>query len=216
MINPKTARRQMVSQQIRTWDVSNPSVLETIRNIPREHYVPSHFINHAYADVEIPLGQGQCMLRPSIVGRILQSITPKKHETVLEIGTGTGYLTRCLSATASSVMSIDFYENFVTSAREKLVNDNAENVTLDCMDATKNLPKGSFDIVVVTAGITKKDARFTKKLRLGGRLLIFLGKSPNMTATLIVRGPEGTSSIELFETDIPALITEVEEPVFAF
>ena len=120
MTNTDLTRRQMVEQQVRTWDVFDEEVLEAISSIPRENYVPAELLHCAYADAEIPLAHGQCMLRPSIVGRILQAVRIRPGDSVLEIGTGTGYLTHCLAKTAAAVKSVDLYKDFIDAARFRL------------------------------------------------------------------------------------------------
>ncbi len=210
-------RRQMVEQQVRTWDVFDNGILATFAQVSRELYVPDAFTRCAYADVEIPIGHGQCMLRPSLQGRILQAVNVQADDAVLEIGTGTGYLTRCLAACAREVFSIDVYQDFVASARRRLEGDGASNVTLQQMDASRELPIGDFDIVVVTASIRESEARFADLLRPGGHLFIVIGEKPVMTATLISHDESGDlSSTSLFETDIPRLVEVGERPPFSF
>jgi len=213
----ESVRRQMVEQQVRTWDVFDPGVLETIGEIPRDRYVPPACAHVAYADVEIPIGHGQYMLRPSIDGRILQAVDVQPGESVLEIGTGSGYLTRCLSAAGGRVTSIDLYQDFIDRARTILDDDGADNVVLHRMDAATKLPDGQFDVLVVTASLPEPDARFEEKLRPGGRLFIVIGDSPVQTATLVTRSEQGElAATELFETDIPPLVRSGERPRFSF
>jgi protein-L-isoaspartate(D-aspartate) O-methyltransferase len=213
----ESVRRQMVEQQVRTWDVFDPDVLETIAGVARDRYVPTAFAHCAYADVEIPIGHGQFMLRPSIDGRILQAVDVQPGESVLEIGTGSGYLTRCLAAAGGQVTSIDLYEDFIDRARAKLADDDAGNVALQRMDAAVELPGGEFDVVVVTASLHEPDGRFEQKLRPGGRLFVVIGESPVQTAMLVSRSGNGElESSELFETDIPPLVRSGERPRFSF
>lgn len=216
-MNTDSVRRQMVEQQVRTWDVFDPAVLQTLGSVSRDRYVPAAFAHCAYADVEIPIGHGQCMLRPSLDGRILQAVEIQPGESVLEIGTGTGYLTRCLSAAAGRVTSIDLYEDFIDAARDRLSNDGADNVDLHCMDAASELPGGEFDVVVVSASLPEFDERFAERLRPGGRLFVVVGQKPAMTASLLARDGSGElSAAGLFETDIPALVRPGERPRFSF
>ena len=217
MMNTEMTRQQMVDQQVRTWDVFDPDVLQTIGKVARDRYVPADLVDCAYADVELPLPHGQCMLRPSIVGRILQAVDCHDGDKVLDIGTGSGYLARCLSANAASVTSIDIFDDFVESARARLADDGVENVQLLCMDATVELPEGQFDAITITGSAESVDPRFLEALAPGGRLFIVVGRSPVMTATLITREEDGgTSSRELFETDIPALVAAAGPAEFSF
>ena len=216
-MNTEATRRQMVEQQVRTWDVFDPEVLEVLSQVPRDDFVPGELAHCAYADAEIPLPHGQCMLRPSLVGRILQAIDCGADDSVLEIGTGTGYLTRCLASVAGQVTSIDLYEDFVDAARQKLADESVENVQIHCMDAESELPDGEFDVIVVTSAMKAIDDRLTNALRPNGRLFVVVGTSPVMTATLVTRQEDGQLvAEELFETEIPALVSKNDAPVFSF
>jgi len=216
-MNTDMAREQMVQQQVRTWAVFDKDVLHAFADVCRERYVPEEFLHCAYADAEIPIGRGQCMLRPSLDGRILQAVDIDAGKSVLEIGTGTGYLTACISRLAGAVTSIDLYESFIEYARERIADDGAENVTLLQMDASVQLPEEKFDVVIVTASVPEADDRLASLLEPGGRLFVVIGESPSMTATLLTRGEDGelvTSG--LFETDIPALVSASERQRFSF
>ena len=216
-MDTETARRQMVEQQIRTWDVFESGVLDAFQHIPKDRFVPEQCVDVAYADTEIPLPHDQCMLRPNIVGRILQAVDIGPADDVLEIGTGTGYLTACLSTLASTVMSIDIFPDFIESAQERLDALGVDNVSLQCMDAMQALPDRRFDAVVVTASIPHLDDRFTALLNPGGRLFVVVGDSPLMRATLITRGEGDAIDAEsLFETDVPRLIADWRPAEFSF
>lgn len=207
----------MVEQQVRTWTVSDPDVLQALANVSRETYVPAEFIHCAYADAEIPIGNGQYMLRPSLDGRILQFVDIQPQDSVLEIGTGTGYLTACISRLAGSVTSIDLHDEFVRNAAENLAEDGADNVTLNTMDASIELPGDDFDVVIVSASVSEADDRFAALLRPGGRLFVVVGGSPAMTATLMTRAEDGKlTSSGLFETDIRPLVMASRRPQFSF
>jgi len=217
MINIESARQQMVEQQVRTWDVFDSDVLATIGVVERDRYVPAELQHCAYADVEIPLPHGQCMLRPSIVGRILQALDVQPGDDVLEVGTGTGYLTHCLSRHAASVISIDIHDDFIRAAQARLADADVTNVTLHCMDATAALPEGLFDAIAVTGAIDTLDHRYIAALKPGGRLFVVTGSSPVMTAHLVTVGEDGKAEDrELFETDIPPLVSGPRRPVFSF
>lgn len=216
-MNTEAVRRQMVEQQVRTWDVFDETVLETFNGIARDRYVPAALQGCAYADAEIPIGHGQCMLRPSIAGRLLQALDIKPGDDVLEIGTGSGYLTHCLSIVAGSVTSIDLYEDFVAGARSRLASEGVENVTLSCMDAMAEIPAGHYDAIAVTGAVDGSVERFVDALKPGGRLFVVIGESPVMTAHLITRGADGDiTDEELFETDIPPLVHADRRPEFSF
>ena len=217
MMDAESARHQMVDQQVRTWDVFDQDVLDAMAAIERERYVPDPLRRCAYADAEIPLAHGQCMLRPSIVGRILQAVGLQSGDRVLEVGTGTGYLTRCIAAIAGSVTSIDLYEDFVRGAGAALEKDSVSNVEVLQMDATTDLPDGSFDVIILTASLPTEDPRFADRLKPGGRLFVVVGDPPAMRALRVTRAENGeTTTEELFETDIPVLVAPAQAPVFSF
>jgi protein-L-isoaspartate(D-aspartate) O-methyltransferase len=216
-MNTETARRQMIEQQIRTWDVFDAVALKAFEGIPRDRFVPESCRNAAYADAEIPLGHGQCMLRPSIVGRMVQALAIKADDDVLEIGTGTGYLTACLAQVARHVTSIELYEDFVTQARNNLAGIEIDNVSVQCMDAMRELPDAQFDVIAVTGSVAAADQRFVSALKPGGRLFVVVGETAAKSAVLVTRGPDDEfDSIELFETDVPALVTGNTPKTFSF
>ena len=216
MMDSDSARQQMVGQQVRTWDVFDEDVLEAMSAVARERYVPEAFRHCAYADVEIPLAHGQCMLRPSLAGKILQAVDIRAGDRVLEVGTGTGYLTSCISRIAGTVTSIDIHDEFIRSARAALDEEGVDNATLQVLDATVELPAGDFDVIIVTASLPAEDPRFADALKPGGRLFVVVGESPVMTARLITRRDSGLTTEALFETDIPALMAPVRPPAFSF
>jgi protein-L-isoaspartate(D-aspartate) O-methyltransferase len=207
----------MVEQQIRTWDVFDANVLKVFDDVPRDQFVPDYCINAAYADAEIPLAHNQCMLRPSIVGRILQSLEIQPGDDVLESGTGTGYLTACLAQIADNVTSVDLFDDFVAQASENLSALNIDNASVQCMDVTKELPDGHFDVIAVTASVATMDDRLLSALNPGGRLFIVTGTAPAKNATLVRRDLDGNlDSNVIFETDIPALLNSKIPPGFSF
>ena len=215
-MNTDFARRQMVAQQVRVWDVFNQQVLNVLGSVAREQFVPAGCAAVAYADTEIPLAYGQVMLRPIIEGRLLQALDLDAGDQVLEIGTGTGYLTACLARLSASVSSIDIHEDFVAAARRNLETAEISNASVTCMDAMAELPDGKFDAIAVTGSVPRIDERFVNALKPGGRLFLVVGESPLMSALLIVRGDDGPQQQNLFETDIPALENIAEESVFFF
>jgi len=216
-MNTDLVRRQMVEQQIRTWDVFDVNVLNAFSGVPREDFVPADCTNAAYADAEIPLRHEQCMLRPSIVGRMLQALEIQADDNVLEIGTGTGYLTACLAQLASNVTSVEIFDEFAAQAEKNLASAEVENVSVHCMDATQEIPAGKFDVIVVTGSVSQPDDKLIAALNSGGRLFVVVGESPAKTAKLIKRGAdESIESVELFETDIPALVNDRKPAAFSF
>lgn len=216
-MNTEMVRQQMVAQQIRPWEVFNERVLTAFENVRREEFVPPALVNAAYADSEIPLPHGQYMLRPSIVGKIVQALEIESDDHVLEVGTGSAYLTACLAQLAGKVTSVDIFDDFVTAARQKLDDLEIDNVTLHCMDAMQELPDGQFDVVVVSGSTVDFEPRFSGALKPGGRLFCVIGESPVKTALLVRRGFEDiTTTSELFETDIPPLLSTSARSAFSF
>lgn len=214
----ETARRVMAEKQVRTWDVLSQRVLETMENMPREHFVPDRYRKLAYADMQIPIGHGQVMLNPKIEGRILQALHPERHESVLDIGTGTGYLSACLARMARSVLSVDIIPEFRQPAQERIKALGIDNVECDTADASHGLDrKDQFHTVVVEAGLPKLREDFHRHVREGGRLLLIVGTHPIMEGWLFTRvSDQGWTSESLFDTLIPNIIDPSERPEFDF
>jgi len=210
------ARQQMVDQQIRAWDVFDEDVLEVLRTTPRESYVPAGSESLAFAETEIPIGHGQFMMTPTVEGRLLQALELDCAASVLEIGTGTGFLTACLAALAGSVTSVDIFDDFIESAGKHLDKAGIDNVELACMDATQALPDGRYDAVAVTGSVERFDTRYVDALAPGGRLFIVVGQPPVMDARLLRRTEDGWSSESLFETCLTPLINGALPPQFEF
>lgn len=216
-MNSEFARRRMVEHQVRCWEVFDHAVLSTMHSVVREHFVPAEFEHLAYADMKIPLAHGQSMLQPGVDGRLLQALDLHGDHSVLEIGTGSGYLTACLAALAGNVTSIDCYQDFVDQAADKLAGIGVDNVHLECMDAATDLPDGRFDAIAVTGSIPRLDPRLLGSLKPGGRMFVFVGESPLVSAELLTPGEGAQWQTEtLFETDMAALQNVRSTPEFSF
>lgn len=202
------ARYNMIEQQIRTWDVLDQGILDLVARIHREKFVPGKYSDLAFADIRIPIGDGEIMMEPKLEARILQTLDIHQDHQVLEIGTGSGYLTACLAELADSVVSVDINESISKQAGHNLAANEYENISLRIEDVMSDWHiEQQFDIIVVTGSLPELDERFQKHLRVGGRLFIVVGLSPAMEALLITRiGENEWSSESLFETDLPALI----------
>jgi protein-L-isoaspartate(D-aspartate) O-methyltransferase len=201
------ARRQMMVQQVRAFNVNDLHVLDVMSDVARENFVPAGFRDLAFADTEIPLGHGQKMMTPIVEGRMLQSLMITPGDNVLEIGTGSAYITACLAKLAASVYSLDVFDDFLLLAASKLKQAGIANVELACMDACQGLPAGEFDAIAVTASLPHFDPRFVSALRQGGRLFVVVGESPVQEARLIVRNDDSDwTSTALFETDLSPLV----------
>lgn len=216
-MNTELARQQMIEQQVRAWDVFDPDVLDVLREVPREQFVPRDFRSLAFADVEIPIGHGESMMTPTVEGRVLQALGLTGIDRVLEIGTGTGFLTACLGRLASSVTSVDIHDDFLKRASENLADLGIDNVELLSMDATRTLPEGVFDAVALTGSIQTFDPRYVEALAECGRLFVVVGDAPVMDARVVERtGDNDWRSESLFETRLKALTNGALPPQFAF
>ncbi len=211
------ARQQMVQQQVRSWDVLDDAVLKVLTEVPREHFVPAAYRSLAFAEAEIPIGRGEVMLTPVVEGRILQALGIESGASVLEVGTGTGFLTACLASLGADVTSLDIYGEFLSLARRNLDSLGTDGVELLEMDATAALPERTFDAIAVTGSLERFDPRFVHALNPGGRLLVVVGTPPAMEARLVVRdGDSDWRSTVLFETVLKPLVNGRQPPVFRF
>ena len=216
-MNTDFARLQMVNQQVRGWNVYDEDVLDLLKALPREDFVPAPYASLAFADIAIPLGHDEFMMTPTIEGRLLQALGLRGDESILEIGTGSGFMTACLANLGAHVTSIDIHGDFVDAARRKLEHAGIENVELLAMDATQELPDGKFDAIAVTGSIQTFDPRFVDALNPHGRLFVVVGDSPAMEARLIERAADRDwQSISLFETDLKPLVHGALPPQFSF
>jgi protein-L-isoaspartate(D-aspartate) O-methyltransferase len=211
------ARQQMVDQQIRTWEVLDPRVLDVFATVPREAFVPPEYRELAFADTSIPIGLGQSMLAPKIQGRILQALSVAAGDSVLEVGSGNGYLAACLSLLGSSTRSIDIHPQFTAVARTNLRAVPRARVEFETRDAFAAAPLGEYDAIAVTGSLPVYDARFERSLRLGGRLFAIVGEAPVMDAILVRRVDTAEWIREsLFETVVEALINATAARRFVF
>ena len=216
-MNIDFARQQMVRQQVRAWEVYDSGILSVLQQVPREQFVPSGFEPIAFADTEIPIGHGQCMMTPTLEGRLLQSLRLKKSDNVLEIGTGSGFLAACLGRLAKSVTSIEIFADFLDSAAASLEDTGIHNVELLSMDATRELPDQHYDAIAVTGSMPVFDPRLVMALKPAGRLFVVVGEAPVMDARLVERtGENDWHSESLFETELAPLLNVAEPTAFSF
>ena len=217
-MNNNSARINMVKQQLRTNDVLNESILALYDLVPRTEFVPEHYADFAYSDMQIPLAHNQRMLTPLEESIILQALNLKGHETVLEVGTGSGFFTALLSKLCAKVISIDYYAEFTASASVKLKAHHCDNVELYTGDASRGwLEKAPYDVLVFTGSIEHLTKTHQLQILPGGKLFSIEGNSPVMRARLHALDHENvwTESF-LFETDIPALIDHLKPKEFVF
>lgn len=206
------ARENMVEQQVRPWDVLDLRVLGVLATLPREDFVDAAYRELAYSDLQLPLGNGAHMMKPVLEGRVLQSLLPQPHEEVLEIGTGSGYLTACLARLARSVHSLEIDPALAEAARVRLAN--FTGVSIETADAMQWHREGLFDVVCVTGAVFEVPAHFMDWLRPGGRMFVIQGESPAMQATLLRKDVNGTAIDSLFETDLAYLVGAAPLPRF--
>ena len=216
------ARFNMVEQQVRPWDVLDPRVLNVISNIPRELFVPETFKQLAYADTRIPLGtyEGHTshMLNPVIEGRMLQSLAITEEDTVLQIGTGTGYITACLATLARHVDSVDINPDMTALAEKNLARFEINNVNLSTGDgAEKWEQKQFYDCIAIMGSLPTIPEFYRKALKEGGRMFLVTGDAPVMKAILVTRiGKNEWAEDELFETCIDPMIHAEKPETFVF
>ncbi|BAO43074.1 protein-L-isoaspartate O-methyltransferase family protein [Thiolapillus brandeum] len=216
-LNLDKARYNMAWQQIRPWDVFDDRVLQVMQDVPREQFVPHAYRSLAFSDTRIPLGHGQVMMEPKLEARMLQSLAVKPSDQVLEVGTGSGFVTACLAALGNSVVSYDIYEALVKTAEEKLALQAANNIHLHLGNAfLADLPEGGFDAIAVTGSLPRYDDRLERLLAPEGRLFMIIGESPVMEATLITRHGDEFVQDFLFETDLAPLELLPEPSGFTF
>lgn len=207
-MNLELARHNMIDNQVRAWDVLSLDVLDTLGRVRREDFVPAHCRSMAFADLALPLGHGEVMMKPVVEGRVLQALDLGPDDSVLEIGTGSGFLAACMAQLAKHVTSIDLHADFTAAARERLATAGIDNVTLETGEAVHTYqPSGRFDVVVVTGAVGHVPERFLSWLKPHGRAFVIEGRSPVMRAMLLHHeAGDRWREQSLFETDLPYLV----------
>ncbi|AVP98060.1 protein-L-isoaspartate O-methyltransferase [Ahniella affigens] len=201
-------RFNMVEQQVRPWEVTNARVLAALTDVPRERYVPVAYRSLAFADVALPLAHGESMMKPVLDGRILQAVDVEEQDSVLEVGTGSGFLTACLAYLGRDVESVELHADLADLARQNLLEARVANVQIRHADA---LSAGfscnrEFDVIVLGGAVAVEPAGFRKLLKPAGRLFFVRGEGPAMEAVLITRtGASEFREQSLFETELPYL-----------
>lgn len=214
MIDYAKARELMVEQQVRPWDVVDIRVLDTISTLPREAYIDEPNKPLAYADMELPIGHNQHMMKPVVEGRVLQALDIQPHQRVLEIGTGSGYLTACMANLGREVFSVELYEDLAQRAQHRLRSQLVTNATVIVADALKWQPDMTFDVICVSGAVDTIPAHFLDWLAPEGRLFAVRGRVPAMEAVLIKKTVNGSETESLFETELAYLVGAAPVPVF--
>jgi protein-L-isoaspartate(D-aspartate) O-methyltransferase len=211
------ARFNMVKQQIQPWELLDSQVLEVLENAPRERFVPPRYRNLAFAGIEIPIDHGQTMMFPVVEARMLQALTLQPTDTVLEIGTGTGFITALLARLAKHVYSVEIFGDFLESAQERLVSLGITNVTLEQGDAAEGWDRHApYDVIALTGSVPEIPEAFLHSLRPGGRLFAVVGAPPAMEACLITRIEDAYAREDVFETVLAPLVNSTKFQRFMF
>ena len=213
-MNFNTAKTNMLMNQIRTWDFISPEVLAIMEKLQREEFVPVTQRKLAFSDIELPIGNDQHMMKPVVEGRILQSLNLSGTESVLEVGTGSGFMTALLALSSKNVKSVDIYDDFLSSAEEKLKDAKIENFELTKLDIFSESLEEKYDVIVLT-GSTKIAPEFLfDSLNENGKIFAIIGTEPVMTASIFTKTKNEISQNELFETVVGPLKTPKKSSEF--
>jgi protein-L-isoaspartate(D-aspartate) O-methyltransferase len=217
-MNLEQARTNMVEQQIRTWEVLDQEVLDLLYVIPREEFVPQQHRALAFSDLELPLEEGERMWQPKLEARVLQELALKRTDRVLEVGTGSGYLTALMAHRAAEVCSVEIRAALAAFGRRNLERHGADNVILEIGDAARGWARHApYDAIVLTGSTPILPQGFLEQLAPGGRLFAVVGEAPAMQARLTTcAAPGASSSVDLFETVLRPLANAEQPRRFRF
>ncbi len=217
-MNIEQTRFNMVAQQIRPWYVFDDTVLDLLYKLKREEFVPAEHRDMAFIDMEIPLGHGQVMMTPKMEARIVQELHIQKTDKILEIGSGSGYLTALLAEKGAHVTSVEIIPELKTMAENNLKEHGITNVTLELGDGAQGWPQhGPYDVIVLTASTPVLPDTFQNNLNPGGRLFAIVGEDPVMQAQIVTCiAPGQFTTTNLFETSVPSLINARQPVRFSF
>lgn len=217
-MNIEQARFNMIEQQIRPWNVLDQDVLDLLVVVKREDFVPAAYKALAFVDTEIPLPGGEAMFTPKIEARILQEVQLKKHENVLEIGAGSGYMAALLAHKARHVTSIEILPELKELAQANLARAGVTNVTVELGDGAQGWSTGApFDVIVISGALEQLPESLLKQVKVGGRIAAIIGEAPVMTAQIITRVSETAyDTVKVFETNVKQLSATVKHSRFTF
>jgi protein-L-isoaspartate(D-aspartate) O-methyltransferase len=217
-MNIEKARHNMVEQQIRPWDVLDQQVLDLMLRVPREDFVPAEYRKLAFTDMALPIGQGEVMMEPKLEARMLQSLAVRPTDKVLEVGTGSGYVTALLASLAAEVVSVEINAELLEQAHQRLAAHGIDNIALEQGDAADGWDKAQpYDVICVTGSQPVLSQGLKENLQIGGRLFAVIGEKPVMEAVLVTRVNANEWRTEvLFETVVPPLrgVSRAEPFVF--
>jgi len=217
-MNIEQARFNMIEQQIRPWDVLDTDVLDALQVVKRENFVPAAHKNLAFVDTEIPLGGGEFMFTPKLEARVLQAVQLKKHENVLEVGAGSGYMAALLALRGRHVTTVEIVPELKALAEKNLADNGIGNVTVEQGNGAQGWTNGApFDVIVISASVPVLPEAFLKQVKVGGRIFAIVGEAPVMAGQLITRtGEAGYDTVKLFETSVKPLQSAVTPSHFTF
>lgn len=217
MMSPEYVREQMIEQQVRAGDVFDERVLDAMRRVPREMFAPAEYKSVAYADAPIPIPCNQRILPPLVHGRILQALAPNPEDVAMLVGAGTGCLAAYLGKLVSRVRALEIFPELVELARANLLAAAVNNVGVEQADGMQLEEQNAYDVIAVTGSLPLYDERFQRALRIGGRLVVVVGRAPVMEAWKVTRlGEREWARESLFETVIDPLINAPQPPKFVF
>ncbi|MES2152331.1 MAG: protein-L-isoaspartate O-methyltransferase [Pseudomonadota bacterium] len=217
-MNIEQARFNMIEQQIRPWNVLDQDVLDLLVVVKREDFVPAAYTSLAFVDTEIPLPGGEAMFTPKLEARLLQEVGVKKHENVLEIGSGSGYMAALLAHKGRHVTTVESNPELKAMAEQNLVKAGIHNVTVELGNGAEGWAKGApYDVIVVSGALEVLPEAFLKQIKVGGRLAVILGQAPVMTAQVITRVSElAYDTVKVFETNVKPLNGAATPSHFSF
>lgn len=217
-IDVEITRHKMVEQQIRPWEVLDQQVLDLMHRSPREEYVPEAWRNCAYVDMNIPLGRDQVMMAPKLEARLLQELAIQPKDKILEVGTGSGYMTSLLATLGSHVYSVEVIPELASRGQQNLAAHEIQNITLEVGDAARGWERhASYDVILFTGSLPLLPQKVQRDLTQGGRMIAIVGNSPVMEVRLIQRVEDQNWTVtSLFETDLPPLLNAEEPERFVF
>ncbi|MFZ5581319.1 MAG: protein-L-isoaspartate O-methyltransferase family protein [Pseudomonadota bacterium] len=216
--NMEQARFNMIEQQIRPWNVLDQDVLDLLSEVRREEFVPAAHQALAFADLEIPLGEGAMMLAPKMEAKLLQELAVQPKDKVLEIGTGSGYMAALLAAKADQVTSVEISPAIAKTAKANLAKAGISNVSVEVGDGVHGWAAGApYDVIVVSGSLPVVPEELLQQLKVGGRMAVFVGEAPVMEAQIVTRTGETTfASLNLFETVVAPLQNAPAKERFRF
>jgi protein-L-isoaspartate(D-aspartate) O-methyltransferase len=217
-MNIEQARFNMIEQQIRPWEVLDPGVLSLLAVVKREDFVPEAYRSMAFMDIEVPLPDGQCMLAPKVEARLLQELQLQRHERVLEIGAGSGFMAALLAHRARQVLSLELSPRLARMAQDNLRRAAVMNAVVRCADGTPGVPgEAPFDAIVLSGSTAEVPRALLEQLKVGGRLIAIVGDEPVMRARLSTRADNASwSHVDLFDTVAQRLSGFPETQRFVF